>query len=535
MSSAKQPPGDGGSDGQAAPPGVARFSQRRPTPPRPQGKSDTMGQASQAAQSKAGALLSRALSRTSGSAAQRTSDQAPAVVSNGHAAALPTSRPAQPTARPPRLTARPQPSSTPIEARPVPGAGEPYPALKAVPLPSTSTTTTAAEPKQITPRSPRAALQPEDMPMPPRRSRTVRRPFVIAANAMLTLIVLLIVAGGFAFVIGKQRFDLPGPLAADKVVVIPRGGIRETADLLMREGVIDQPNLFIAGALVLKAQNDLKYGEYKFARNASMHDVVDTLIEGKVVQHAFTVAEGLTSEQIVQRLVDNPTLSGDIREVPREGTLLPETYRFTFGTTREQMIQRMRQAHQRALQEVWERRSADLPIRTPEQLVTLASIVEKETGKPEERTRVAAVFVNRLRQKMKLQSDPTIIYGLVGGKGSLGRPIQRGEIEQPTPYNTYVVDGLPPGPIANPGRASLEAAANPARTKELFFVADGTGGHTFADSYEQHQKNVSRLRSIEQQARSTDPQSALPRTGAASAFAPVTPPPAPPARSHRSR
>jgi UPF0755 protein len=364
----------------------------------------------------------------------------------------------------------------------------------------------------------------------------VRRPFVIAANALLTLIVLTIVAGGFAFVIGKQRFELPGPLAADKVVVIPRGGIRETADLLMREGVIDQPNLFIAGALALKAQNELKYGEYKFARNASMRDVVDTIIEGKVVQHAFTVAEGLTSEQIVQRLVDNETLSGDIRDVPREGTLLPETYRFTFGTTREQMIQRMRQAQQRAIQEIWERRNPDLPIKSPEQLVTLASIVEKETGKPEERTRVAAVFVNRLRQKMKLQSDPTIIYGLVGGKGSLGRPIQRGEIEQATPYNTYVIDGLPPGPIANPGRASLEAAANPARTKELFFVADGTGGHSFADSYDQHQKNVSRLRSIEQQARSTDPQAALPRAGAASAFAPVTPPPAPPSsRSHRSR
>ena len=131
------------------------------------------------------------------------------------------------------------------------------------------------------------------------------------------------------------------------------------------------------------------------------------------------------------------------------------------------------------LQEVWERRSPDLPIKTPEQLVTLASIVEKETGKPDERTRVAAVFVNRLKQKMRLQSDPTIIYGLVGGKGTLGRPIMKSEIEQPTPYNTYVIDGLPPGPIANPGRASLEAAANPARTKELYFVADGTGGHVF--------------------------------------------------------
>jgi UPF0755 protein len=159
----------------------------------------------------------------------------------------------------------------------------------------------------------------------------------------------------------------------------------------------------------------------------------------------------------------------------------------------------MQQAQKRVLSEIWERRTPDLPIRTPEQLVTLASIVEKETGKADERSRVAAVFVNRLRQKIKLQSDPTIIYGLVGGKGTLGRPIRRSEIQQPSPYNTYVVDGLPPGPIANPGRASLEAAANPARTRDLFFVADGTGGHAFSDSYDQHQKNVAKLRAMEKQ------------------------------------
>src|SRR6185436_7019445 len=217
----------------------------------------------------------------------------------------------------------------------------------------------------------------------------------------------------------------------------------------------------------------------------------------------------------VQRLVENETLAGNIRDIPREGTLLPETYRFTFGTTREQMIQRMRQAQQRAVQEIWDRRASDLPIKTPEQLVTLASIVEKETGKPEERTRVAAVFVNRLRQKMKLQSDPTIIYGLVGGKGSLGRPIMRSEIEQPTPYNTYVIDGLPPGPIANPGRASLEAAANPARTKEIYFVADGTGAHAFAENLAQHQQNIAKLRQFEQQVRSAPADRAMPFTEAA--------------------
>ena len=192
-----------------------------------------------------------------------------------------------------------------------------------------------------------------------------------------------------------------------------------------------------------------------------MREVAETIIEGKVVQHQLTLAEGLTSEQIVARLLENDVLSGNIREIPREGTLLPESYKFTRGMTREQMIQRMQQAQARMVKEVWDRRMPDLPIKSLEQLVTLASIVEKETGKPEERTRVAAVFMNRLKQNMRLQSDPTIIYGLVGGKGSLGRPIMRSEIEQPTPYNTYVVQGLPPGPIANPGRASLEAVAVP--------------------------------------------------------------------------
>lgn len=349
------------------------------------------------------------------------------------------------------------------------------------------------------PRSARAALEPERVPAPARRSRRARHPFVIVGNLLLTLLFLITVAAGVGFVVGSQRFDLPGPLESDKIVNIPRSGIRDTTDLLLREGVIDQPYLFMAGTLLIKVRNEVKYGEYRFPKNASLREVVNTIIDGKVVQHAFTIAEGLTSDQVVQRLLENDVLTGNIREVPREGTLLPETYRFTRGMTREQMIQRMQQQQRRLVQEIWDRRMADLPIRSVEQLVVLASIIEKETGKPEERTRVAAVFVNRLKQKMRLQSDPTIIYGLVGGKGTLGRGILRSEIEQPTPYNTYVIDGLPPGPIANPGRASLEAAANPARTKELFFVADGSGGHAFADNYEQHQKNVARLRALEQQ------------------------------------
>jgi UPF0755 protein len=348
------------------------------------------------------------------------------------------------------------------------------------------------------PRSPRAALEPERVPPPSRRSKRVRHPLVVFGNAVFTFLVIITVAVGAAAFFGKQRFDAPGPLAEDKIVNVPRGlGVKDIADMLVREGVIDQPWVFIGGVVVLKSRGDIKFGEYQFPKNASLADVVEIMIENKVVQHAFTVAEGLTSEQIVARLLENQSLSGQIREIPREGTLLPETYRFTLGMPRDQIVQRMQQAHKRVLQEVWDHRMQDLPYKTPEQLVTMASIVEKETGKAEERTRVAAVFLNRLKTKMRLQSDPTIIYGLTGGKGALGRPILRSEIDQATPYNTYVIDGLPPGPIANPGRASLEAAANPARTKELYFVADGTGGHTFADNYAEHQKNVAKLRVLE--------------------------------------
>jgi UPF0755 protein len=321
-------------------------------------------------------------------------------------------------------------------------------------------------------------------------------------NAIFSIILILAIGAAVAYQYGKHRIEAQGPLDRDKIVNIPKGlGLREIADLLARESVIDQPMVFIGSVLVLKAKDDLKFGEYKFTKQITLRETIDVIVEGKVIQHAFTIPEGLTSEQIVARLAEVDFLAGNIREIPKEGTLLPETYNFPRGTTREQAIQRMQQMHRRALQEIWERRSAEVPVKTQEALVTLASIVEKETGRPDERSRVAAVFVNRIRQRMKLQSDPTIIYGLVGGKGTLGRPIMRSEIEQQTPYNTYVIEGLPPGPIANPGRASLEATANPARTKELFFVADGTGGHAFAENLGQHQINVTKLRQFEQQAR----------------------------------
>jgi UPF0755 protein len=353
----------------------------------------------------------------------------------------------------------------------------------------------------ISPRSPRAALEPEQVPPPPRRSERARNPFVVVGNAIITILILLMIGAGVSYYYGKQILESAGPLKEDRIVNIPaRAGKRDISDVLQKEGVINvNPWIFIGSVYALKASSDLKPGEYLFQKNASLRDVIGTMVEGKVVQHAITIPEGLTSEQIVARLSDNDIFAGSVREIPREGTLLPETYKFPRGATREQVIQRMQQTQKRVLAEIWERRNPDIPIKSPEQLVTLASIVEKETGRADERSRVAAVFTNRLRQKIKLQSDPTIIYGMVGGKGTLGRPIKRSEITQPSPYNTYVIEGLPPGPISNPGRASLEATANPARTRDLFFVADGTGGHTFTETYDAHQKNVAKLRAMERQ------------------------------------
>jgi len=353
----------------------------------------------------------------------------------------------------------------------------------------------------ISPRSPRAALEPEQVPPPPRRSERARNPFVVVGNAIITILILLMIGAGVSYYYGKQILESAGPLQEDKVVNIPaRAGKRDISDVLQKEGVINvNPWIFIGSVYAMKASSDLKPGEYLFQKNASLRDVIGTIVEGKVVQHAITIPEGLTSEQIVARLSDNDIFAGSVREIPREGTLLPETYKFPRGTTRDQVIQRMQQTQKRVLAEIWERRNPDIPIKSPEQLITLASIVEKETGRADERSRVAAVFTNRLRQKIKLQSDPTIIYGMVGGKGTLGRPIRRSEITQPSPYNTYVIEGLPPGPISNPGRASLEATANPARTRDLFFVADGTGGHTFTETYDAHQKNVAKLRAMEKQ------------------------------------
>jgi UPF0755 protein len=246
----------------------------------------------------------------------------------------------------------------------------------------------------------------------------------------------------------------------------------------------------------LEKSHLLKAGEYKIPAGSSMHQVVNILVEGKVVIHRLTVAEGLLVREVMALVEERQDLRGALPAAPKQGTLLPETYHFTLGETRARLIERMQQDMQATLQKLWADRDPDLPIKTPAEAVILASIVEKETGKADERPRVASVFINRLRKSMRLQSDPTIIYGIAGGKGTLGRPILQSELDRKTDYNTYQIDGLPPTPIANPGIAALEATANPSRTNDLYFVASGDGGHVFAATLSEHNENVARWRKI---------------------------------------
>jgi UPF0755 protein len=352
-------------------------------------------------------------------------------------------------------------------------------------------------------RSPSESLQPQAAPPPPpppkrkKRSEGLSR---LSGLLSFVLIAAVLVLGAFGFAMIEAR--KPGPLAADKILLITReddGG--SIPDQLERAGIIDSPLWFNLTLLLDGNRGKLKRGEYLFKEHVSLRETEDVLISGKVVLHKVTIPEGLTSDQVVQRLRDNDVFVGDIKEIPREGSILPETYEFERGVSRVKILSTMETAQAKALDEIWKKRAPDLPIKSPGELVTLASIVEKETGKADERPHVAGVFINRLQKRMKLESDPTIVYGLVGGKGTLGHSISRSELQQATPYNTYIIEGLPPGPITNPGKAAMEAVANPLHTQDLFFVADGTGGHAFAETLDQHQKNVQRWRQIEKDAK----------------------------------
>jgi UPF0755 protein len=341
-------------------------------------------------------------------------------------------------------------------------------------------------------------LQPEAVPPPPPRSAVVRHPLVIFFNFLLTVAIVGVVAIGGGVFAAKMQFDRPTALDQPRAISVERGlKVTGIAEQLQHEGLIASKWLFVAGVMLSHQQANLKAGEYLIPAHASMRDIMDAMVTGKGILYSITIPEGLTSKQIVDRLNAEDILVGDIKAVPAEGALLPETYKFTRGDTRQSIIDRMERERDSVLSDVWQHRATDLPIKSPQELLVLASIVEKETALADERSRVAAVFVNRLRLNMRLQSDPTVIYGLFGGDGKpAGYTLTRPDVEKATPYNTYVVNGLPPGPIANPGRASLEAVANPSRTRDLFFVADGSGGHAFAETYEAHLKNVARWRDI---------------------------------------
>ena len=347
-------------------------------------------------------------------------------------------------------------------------------------------------------KSPAAAIHPESVPLPPEPEKKERpeRPITNFVSGLLSFLVIVLFLIAAAFILAQRQISAPGTLLADKVVIV-RGSMADVVDQLEREGVTDKGFLLTLYWQLTGKSSQIKGGEYLFRKEASLEQITETLVEGQSILHSVTIPEGRTSEEIVEILRSSGELAGDIKETPKEGTLLPETYKFARGMTRVQMLEHMAQDQAKLVREIWTKRAPDLPLSSPLDLVTLASVVEKETGKADERPRVASVFLNRLRLKMPLQSDPTVIYGLVGGKGSLGHGLTKAELQQATPYNTYLIPGLPAGPITNPGRAALEAVANPSQTKELYFVADGTGGHVFAETLEQHQKNVLKWRQIE--------------------------------------
>ncbi len=317
---------------------------------------------------------------------------------------------------------------------------------------------------------------------------------------------LLIVGAGVAGVLWlSEQYQKPGPLTGETTVIVPKGaGVRAIAQRLADAGVIASPLVFRLGARIQEVESILRAGEYAFPAAISAQNVVALLRSGKTVVRRVTVPEGLTTAQVLTLVAETPGLTGEVgatRPPPGEGSLLPETYHFSHGDTRAAVISRMSAAMDETLDALWASRTPDLPLETPGQAVILASIIEKETAVPSERRRVAAVFINRLRKGMLLQSDPTTIYALTKGTGPLDRPLTRKDLANTSPYNTYVAPGLPPGPIANPGRASLAAALNPVDSDEFYFVADGAGGHAFARTLAEHERNVARWRKINNRSR----------------------------------
>ncbi|HWU19289.1 MAG TPA: endolytic transglycosylase MltG [Devosia sp.] len=337
--------------------------------------------------------------------------------------------------------------------------------------------------------------------------RKARRPrrrssngFIDILNGFLTLLVLgLLVAGG-VLLYGASQFYGDGPLREDTTFRVESGsGLASTAQRLEEQGLIGNRFIFQAGGRALERQANIKAGDFRIPAGASMADILREITEGNPIRYAVTIPEGWTSWDAIQRLNADSNLVGEVTSLPAEGSILPGSYDYVPGETRQSVLDKMQTAMTTELAAIWAARQDDLPLETPEQLLVLASIVEKETGVASERPQVAAVFVNRLREGMRLQSDPTIIYGITKGQSNLGRGLRRSEIEAQTPYNTYQINGLPPTPIANPGVEALKAVAHPDSHDYLYFVAKGatpSEGHVFAETYAEHQQNVARYREI---------------------------------------
>ncbi len=321
----------------------------------------------------------------------------------------------------------------------------------------------------------------------------------LARIAAIAVGVLALLAGGLALY-AIDRFERAGPLAANSIVYIPRGtGFDGITRRLEEAGVIDDPLLFRLGVRTLRAARGLRAGEYNFPAGVSMRGAVELLLSGETVVHRLTFPEGLTSAEALALIAGAEALEGDAGPVPPEGSILPETYHYARGDSRAELIARMRRDMEMVLGELWLERADGLPLDRRADAVILAAIVEKETAVPDERPLIASVYLNRLEKGMRLQSDPTVVYGLTGGTGRLGRALTHKDLQAANPYNTYLNAGLPPGPIANPGRATLAAVLHPAETGYLYFVADGSGGHRFARTLREHNRNVAKWRVIKKQ------------------------------------
>lgn len=327
----------------------------------------------------------------------------------------------------------------------------------------------------------------------PKSGRTTA---LLAATATFSLFLIA------AIVATWSVFYAPGPAAAQgpsTIITLPSGaGVSAIAAQLKSAGVIRSTDMFKAAATLTGADRRLRAGEYEVPSKASLRSVLILLVDGKVVRHFVTLPEGWSSVQAVDILMRQAVLTGAVDPIPEEGTLWPDTYEVARGDTRASVISRMQRARNEHLTQLWARRGPNSVVRSPEEAVILASIVEKETGLASERPRVAAIFSNRLRAGMRLESDPTIIYGLTKGR-PLDHGIRRSELDRQTAWNTYQIDGLPPTPIANPGEASIAAVLNPPRNNDLFFVANGRGGSDFATTYSDHAANVERYREVERQ------------------------------------